>query len=702
VIIINRQGVIEHVKNTVLLSCLTVALALASSTVAFAVESEASAVNDTLKLETMSVTGSRIGRALGDDSEAISVIGGKDIELTGPSHINEVLNNVPGVWLSRGNGQEHLTAIRSAVLTGPGSCGAFYFAEDGIPLRGHGFCNVNALFDTNSEQAGRIEVLRGPGTVVHGSNAVNGIINVISQAPPQQSESRISIEGGPHDYRRLKLQNGSTSGNHGYLLSVHGESDGGYKNDSGYDQQKFNLRYDYDGDTWKITSLLSGANLNQETAGYLVGKDSYKDESRKKENPDPDAYRNSKSIRYYSSFSRDSAKDLHIIITPYLRYTEMDFLQHFLPGTPNEENGERTVGLQSIAHLNSSADFTLFSGLDMELTKAYLKQTQGGLGFGPFPSGKQYDYEVDGVYTAWFIGSDWQVSENHLLKLSARYDIQLYTYNNQMVDGNTADDGSSCAGQPCRYARPSDDSNQFRNPSYHLGYIHSLNDNTDLIFNAAHGFRAPQASEMYRLQATQVDVELDEESLDSAEVGMRARFFRMQWQVLAYWMEKDDLIIRDAFVNFNGGNTISKGLEITLDWSLTDTLNWAFQGSYAKHSYDNDVVAGTEGNDLDTAPRQLFSTEVIWQPWSGALLSLQLTHQSEYFLDAENTLEYPGHTLTNLRFRQDFECGLYGVVRVSNLADVDYAERADVDFSGDYRYFVGEPRSVYLELGMSF
>ena len=30
-----------------------------------------------------------------------------------------------GVWLSRGSGQEHLTAIRSPVLAGAGSCGDF-------------------------------------------------------------------------------------------------------------------------------------------------------------------------------------------------------------------------------------------------------------------------------------------------------------------------------------------------------------------------------------------------------------------------------------------------------------------------------------------------------------------------------------------------------------------------------------------------
>ena len=57
-------------------------------------------------------------------------------------HIHELLTRVPSVWLSRGSGQEHLTAIRSPVLTGAGSCGAFLYLEDGIPIRPTGFCNV--------------------------------------------------------------------------------------------------------------------------------------------------------------------------------------------------------------------------------------------------------------------------------------------------------------------------------------------------------------------------------------------------------------------------------------------------------------------------------------------------------------------------------------------------------------------------------
>ena len=64
------------------------------------------------------------------------------------------------------------------MLTGAGGCGAFFIAQDGISLRAAGFCNVNQLFDANTEQAQRLEVLRGPGSTLYCSNAVQGVLNI--------------------------------------------------------------------------------------------------------------------------------------------------------------------------------------------------------------------------------------------------------------------------------------------------------------------------------------------------------------------------------------------------------------------------------------------------------------------------------------------------------------------------------------------
>mgnify|MGYP003848323851 CR=1 FL=1 len=131
-------------------------------------------------LESIVVTADRKQSTLRDVPASIFAVGGDDIKKIRPTHINELLARVPGTWISRGNGQESLTAIRSPVLAGAGACGAFLILEDGTPIRPVGFCNVNQLFDANLLQAGRVEVLKGPGAVVFGSNALHGIINVVS------------------------------------------------------------------------------------------------------------------------------------------------------------------------------------------------------------------------------------------------------------------------------------------------------------------------------------------------------------------------------------------------------------------------------------------------------------------------------------------------------------------------------------------
>ena len=77
------------------------------------------------------------------------------------------------------SGQELLVAIRSPVLPAGAGQGSFLILENGVPTRAPGFGNVNALFEVHHETAEAIEVVRGPGSVRYGSNAVHGLMNFI-------------------------------------------------------------------------------------------------------------------------------------------------------------------------------------------------------------------------------------------------------------------------------------------------------------------------------------------------------------------------------------------------------------------------------------------------------------------------------------------------------------------------------------------
>ncbi|HBQ40319.1 MAG TPA: TonB-dependent receptor, partial [Halieaceae bacterium] len=352
-------------------------------------------------LEQVIVSAKRISEDASRLPLSWSIVDDEALTLIGHIHPNEIMQQVPGAWISRGNGQESLTALRSPVLTGAGGCGSFFVAADGISLRAPGFCNVNQLFDANLEQAGRIEVIKGPAGASYGSNALHGVINVLSAAPNPAAGQQIALETGPDDYYRAKLSLNHGAGRHAFSLRGNVATDGGYQDDSGYDQEKLTLRHDYAGDIWRIRTVLDGANLNQETAGFIQGFEAYKDDDLRRSNPNPEAYRDAWSLRLYSEATRDLGHAMQLSITPYLRRNRMEFLQHFLPWQSVETNAHESLGLRTALHGEQGA-LSWVGGVDLEMTEGSLQEVQAQ----PFspnqPEGTHYDYTVDAsVGAAW-------------------------------------------------------------------------------------------------------------------------------------------------------------------------------------------------------------------------------------------------------------------------------------------------------------
>ena len=70
---------------------------------------------------------------------------------------------------------------------------------------------------------------------------------------------------------------------------------------------------------------------------------------------------------------------------------------------------------------------------------------------------------------------------------------------------------------------------------------------------------------------------------------------------------------------------------------------------------------------------------------------------SRYFLEPQSQFEYAGHKLVNLRVSHALSDALKASFRITNLVNVNYAERADYSF-GNYQYFAGEPRAFYVSV----
>ncbi|HVF17040.1 MAG TPA: TonB-dependent receptor, partial [Steroidobacteraceae bacterium] len=208
----------------------------------------------------------------------------------------------------------------------------------------------------------------------------------------------------------------------------------------------------------------------------------------------------------------------------------------------------------------------------------------------------------------------------------------------------------------------------------------------------------------YRLQRQQSIAELDAERIDSVELGVRGELGPVRYSIAAFVMEKDNVIFRDSSAfNVSAGRTDHQGVEYELAWSPIDVLTLAAAGAYAEHTYEFDrLVEGGEtiisGRDVDTAPRHVHSARINWRFMPDAIAELEWQSIGSYWLDATNAHEYGGHDLLNLRLGYNFMENWSATLRVNNVADRDYADRADYAF-GNYRYFPGRGRSVFVEVG---
>jgi outer membrane receptor protein involved in Fe transport len=654
-------------------------------------------------IEELVVTGRKAPQSINSLIGEVGRLSGDDINRIGHAHIQEVAVRVPGVWLSRGDGQELLASIRSPVYTGAGSCGELMIAQDGVPIRPAGFCNVNQLFETNSEQAGGLEVWRGAGTVFYGSSAMHGVVNVLA---PVIENNYLSLEAGYHDYQRIKLGWQTEHNSHRWQLAVNGNSNGSFKDDAGFDQQKITLSHGYTGSVWQSQSHLNITNLNQETAGYIAGFKAY-DSSGWNDNNNPEAYRDAQSLRLSSQLHRTLGDNSALTVTPYLRYSDMAFIQHYLPGQAIEENGHKSAGVSGVYNQSLSDSVQLWLGMDLEVADIWVKETQENpdTGWGDVRyQGVHYDFAVESLQAALFANLEWQLTESVTLESGLRFEQLRYDYDNQMLSGSSRDDGSACAPS-CRYYRPDDRTDSFDNLSGHLGVHIELDQNWSMYGRLASAYRAPQIGERYRLLNGQSVDQFEDKSLQSLEWGLRYFAEGLAAELSAYTMRKDDVILKASNNQTVGdGKTEHYGIEALLaaklnkQWQLTLAAAWAHHEVDKASDLNGDSI---NGNRMDTAPEWQGSVQLSYQYQANAIAELEWVFMDDYFLDAENTARYDGHQLLNLRVQHQWSNQWSTTLRLKNLLDARYAERADYAF-GSYRYFVGEGRGAFFEVKRSF
>jgi len=639
-------------------------------------------------LEETIVTGNRLGQPRDEVAASVTTLTDEQLKLTPTTTVDQLLNQAAGVMVQSTNGQQHLTAIRSPVLTGGAGQGSFLYLEDGLPLRAAALGNVNGLLEANWEMADGIELWRGPATAVYGANAVHGLVNVLHQRPDDTS---LQLTGSK-DGRQLLIESPLSQG----YLKAYINRDDGWRDSTGLDQEKIYLSMPFSLAGVRFDNTLAVHRLDQQTAGFIRGETAYKDTGLIRTNPNPEAYRKVDGVRWKSDIKLLADA---LLISPYYREIDSELLMHFLPSQAIEEASQSSIGVMSSYNLSISG-VAIQLGADIDLSEGDLYEEQLIPDVYSYTQGVHYDYTVQTQNIAGFAQLSGDLSAAISWEAGLRYESMHYDYTNHLNSGAQG-----------RFLRPESGDEHFDVWLPKLAMRYKLTEHLSLWSRLSRGGRTPQASDLYRLQVNQTGGLANVETLDNAELGWLYERSDLTVEAIVYYQYKRGVFFRDA----NGyseanGQTDHRGIELDLQYQFNEQWLWQASLSHSDHRYrfDREITSGANqtetilnGSQVDTAPNWLGSQRLTWTPNARWNASLRWDWVGSYYMDASNQHQYDGHQLFNLALNYRPIEALSLGVDVHNLSNERYADRADYAF-GSERYLPGRPRTVNMTATWTF
>ncbi len=212
-------------KNSILLK--TVFLILFSAIIVNAQNKSTGKIDSvkTYLLKKIVVTATRTAVPEYELASSISIIDSSTIENSNSSTVLELLQSQYGLSVSHQGGRGSISQV---YLRG-GNPDFTLVQVDGIEMNMPNDINNTFDFtDLSVDNISRIEILRGAQSTLYGSNAISGVINIITKKGSGKPKLNLSLEGGSYNsYKGLALFSGSVR-NFNYSLSLSREKTDGF------------------------------------------------------------------------------------------------------------------------------------------------------------------------------------------------------------------------------------------------------------------------------------------------------------------------------------------------------------------------------------------------------------------------------------------------------------------------------------------
>jgi outer membrane receptor protein involved in Fe transport len=167
--------------------------------------------------ETVIVTGSRKEEMVRYAPAAISVQSAADIQAKPVANFADVLRSVPGVNVIQFSARDVQFVARGAASQASNKTLALV---DGRPAyQPYYGMIVWDLLGVDFDEIKQVEVMRGPGSALWGTNALTGVVNIITRDPGEDLGTHVRLGGGSLDTADVALRHSGVRGRIGYKFS---------------------------------------------------------------------------------------------------------------------------------------------------------------------------------------------------------------------------------------------------------------------------------------------------------------------------------------------------------------------------------------------------------------------------------------------------------------------------------------------------
>ncbi|WP_297804518.1 TonB-dependent receptor [uncultured Brevundimonas sp.] len=612
----------------------TAGLAVAVCTPAFA---DTAAIQSSTLLPDLVVTANRSEQSLDKVGASMTVLSRALLETQQATAIPEALAHTPGVSMTRNGGIGSPASVNIRGAEGHHTV----VLIDGVKMNDPSVTQGNANF-TNLlvGDIGRIEILRGAQSTLWGSQAIGGVLNIISAEPEAGFQGNLSAEAGSRGTRYLR---GAVSGKEGRmnwrLAANRFDTDGLSQyspgtEDDGFRNTTLSGRLGYE-----ISDNLS---LDLRTVRFSGTNDfdSYNGDSRE--------YGNTDELVAYAGINL-AALDGRLKNRLGYAYTKTD-RQNFNPDraierTTFEAEGEnRRLEYQGTMTFSETLSATF--GAESERSRMQSRSPWDAATKPAFGTGKATQ---DSIYAQ----GQWSPLPQLNLTAGIRQDDHS-TY------------GKNTVGQ--------------------LAAAWTLNDGaTTLRANRGQGFRAPG---LYELYSDYGNLNLEPEAFDTWEVSVQQRITHRATVIATYFAREADNEIRyygcsfgttDPLCVVNGSTrwgyyaniqkTEAQGVELSLLASLTPNLDVT-----ANYTWTDATNASGEntGKRLVNRPEHMANLSVDYRLSNGAAVGISARYSGEVFSNAANTTRTDSYALVDLRGSYPVSQNLEVYGRIENLFDEAY------------------------------